>query len=401
MNKNFVSKKIKFLSNHGGDIRKVFMLGQKLKAENPNLKLIDLSLGNPDVDSPDEVSQGLLHLANLKENSSHRYMDAAGLPEIREFIANKLTILDKVDIDKNSVYLTVGAAGGLQILLRTFLDDQDEVIIFSPYFPEYIPYLLNINCKPIICSSDKNHLPNLDSFSKLISKKTKAVIINSPNNPSGALYDVTILNKISCILLEQYNKTGQIIHVISDEPYSRMTYENVQFSSILQHYPFSWVVRSFSKDLCLAGERIGYIAWRREIEKLIPNISDVFRNTSRILGYVSAPRLMQRLIPFIFEARANISIYEERMKAFSNILVKNNIELVIPKAGFFAFPKCPIEDDRLFCSELVNFGILCVPGSGFGSPGYFRASLTQPIDNIHLAALNIVQCKEFFHSKFK
>ncbi len=391
-----MSKKIISLSSHGGDIRRVFMLGQELKMQNPDLNLIDLSLGNPDVEHPKEVDQALISLlggnSTAKENPSHRYMDAAGLPEVRNYIASQLSISEGVSVVQDSVYLTVGAAGGLQILLRSFLDEGDEAIIFSPFFPEYVPYILNFDAVPVICPCDAQHKPNVEAFAKLITNKTKLVLLNSPNNPSGVVYPRDHLEKIFAVLNEKFKSTGQVIHVVSDEPYSRVIYKNEIFPNILPLYPFSWVVRSYSKDLCLAGERIGYIAWSESLLKQLPFIPNTFRNASRILGFVCAPRLMQSLIPHIYHERVDVDIYENRVSEFVDYLTKNGFNVVKPQAGFFVFPQSPIQDDRLFCDRLVSHGVLCVPGSGFGSPGYFRASLTQDISLIEEAARRIVDC---------
>lgn len=368
------------------------MLGQKLKAENPSLDLIDLSLGNPDVESPPSVDASLIELLNKKEKSSHRYMDAAGLPEIREFLASQLSISEKTAVTKDSVYLTVGAAGGLQILLRSLLDAGDEAIIFAPYFPEYMPYILNYDATPVVCPSDENHKPDLEFFANCITNKTKVIILNSPNNPSGVVYDEEYLKKLFAILTERSQSLKQAIHVIADEPYCRITYPQVHFPRILQLYPFSWIVRSFSKDLCLAGERIGYIATSENLYNQVPDMINIFRNASRIIGFVSAPRLMQRLIPYIFDLKVDVSIYEKRMTKFIQILKENDFKVTHPQAGFFVFPQSPIKDDRLFCEKLIQYGVLCVPGASFGAPGYFRASLTQDIELVEEAARKIVEC---------
>ncbi len=390
--KKSLSKKFTSLSMHGGDIRRVFMLGQKLKLQNPNISLIDLSLGNPDVEPPEEVDKSLITILKQKEKSSHRYMDAAGLPEIREYIAEQLSLSENITVNKDSVYLTVGAAGGLQILFRSFLEEGDEVIIFSPYFPEYMPYILNYNATPVICPCDENHQPNLEYFSKCLTNKTKLILLNSPNNPTGVIYSKNHLMSLFSMLTNHFKKLGQIIHVVSDEPYSRVAYCEESFPRILSLYPYTWIVRSFSKDLCLAGERVGYIAWSESLFQQFPESIDVFRNASRMIGFVSAPRLMQRLIPSIFNLKVNVSIYENRTDVFFKYLISHGFDVVKPEAGFFIFPKSPILDDRAFCNDLINFGVLCVPGSGFGCPGYFRASLTQELVLIEEAAKRIVDC---------
>ena len=382
------SKKFIELSHMGGDIRRMFMLGQQIKQENPNFDLIDLSLGNPDLEPPLDVMKSLQNLIMTKEKGSHRYMDFAGLPEVREYLAKELTKSEEILISQDSVYLTVGAAGGIQILLRTFLDANDEVIIFSPYFPEYIPYIENFNAKPVTVKCNENHEPLLENFAQKITNKTKAVLINSPNNPSGIVYSKNTLKKIIEILEERKMKYGQIIQLISDEPYSRVIFNDVKVNSLLKMYQHSWLIRSFSKDLGLAGERIGFIAWSGEFAQV--EIINAFRNAARVLGFVSAPRLMQRLLPHAYHAKVDVTIYKKRIELFIRILFEGGIATVAPGAGFFVFPKSPISNEYDFCEGLVKKGVLCVPGSGFGCPGYFRASLTQEIDRIEEAAHRIV-----------
>jgi aspartate aminotransferase len=386
---NFFSKKFIELSKMGGDIRRIFMLGQKLKLNNPDIDLIDLSLGNPDLEPPIQINNLLIHLLSSYEKGCHRYMDSAGLEDARTFLAAELTKSEKVKISSNSVYLTVGAAGAIQILLRAFLDKDDEVIIFSPYFPEYIPYAENFGAKPIIVKCDDTHQPIIQDFEKKITNKTKVVIMNSPNNPSGIAYSRETLESIISVLMKRKEKNGQVIQLLSDEPYSRVIYKEEKITPLLSLYRNTWLVRSFSKDLGLAGERIGYIAWRND--PAFAEAQNAFRNSSRVLGFVSAPRLMQRLIPMIYNTKIDVKIYEKRVESFVKILRTGGIDVKLPDAGFFVFPKTPIVNDRKFCEDLVNIGVLCVPGSAFGSPGYFRASLTQEQDKVELAAHRIIE----------
>lgn len=390
---NLISRKLLNLSQTGGDIRKIFMLGQDLKKKEPNRSLIDLSLGNPDLEPPSALLNGLIELLQSRELGAHRYMDAAGLPEVRRFLAQELSKSEQVPISENSVYLTVGAAGGLQILLRTFLDEGDEVIVFAPYFPEYISYVKNLNGTPTIVPCDDNHQPNLSKFEQSLTNKTKAIIINSPNNPTGVIYQPEILEGIIQILNDRREKTGHIIQIIADEPYARVAYEGKKIPKLLNMYDFCWVVRSFSKDLALAGERIGFIVWREDQSPLFSSAKDHFRSASRILGFVNAPRLMQRLLPFVFHYQVDVSVYQKRVDQFLSILKDAGISCVLPEAGFFVFPKSPISDDRKFCEMLINSGVLCVPGSGFGCPGYFRSSLVHNQDVIEQAAKRIVEFK--------
>lgn len=384
------SSKAKQLALLGGEIRSMFMLGQRLKRANPSLDLIDLSLGNPDLEPPFLVKEAFHTLLAKEDAGEHRYMDAAGLPESRAYLAKELSVSEGVSVVPDSVYLTVGAAGGLQILLRTFVDVDDEVIVFAPYFPEYGAYLLNYGAHGVIVNCDAQHQPDVNAFVQKLTLKTKAVILNSPNNPTGVAYTRETLQGIFDALQMHRKKTGHIVHVISDEPYWRVLYNPSQAFHILQMYEFSWIVRSFSKDLGLAGERIGYVAWSSELSKWHPSLLDVLRNSARVLGFVSAPRLMQRLIPYVFHAQVDLSLYQERVNLFVKLLQNADLNVVQPDAGFFVFPKAPIQDDREFCEQLVSHGVLSVPGSAFGVPGYFRVSLTQEKKIIENAANRII-----------
>lgn len=380
------------LSSMGSEIRRVFQLGQKMREENPNVDLIDLSLGNPDLEPPVEVKGELARLVQEEALGVHRYMDNAGYLEVREFLAQQLTKSEGVSICRDSVFLTCGAAGALQILLRTLLDPGDEVILLAPFFSEYRPYISNMGGVPVIVGSDDQHFPDLEKLSSALSVRTRAILINSPNNPSGALYPEEIIKSIVHKLKLHREETGRLVHLISDEPYARLIYSSVDHVHVLQHYPATWLVRSHSKDLGLAGERIGYLAWGPQLA--FPETLNALRNSARALGFVNAPALMQRLLPRVFSASVDVSQYQTRVNAFVDVLTKGGIDCVRPRASFFVFPRSPIPDDFSFTDELVHAGVLAVPGSSFGKSGYFRCSLTQPLEKVIAGAHRIVRCAQ-------
>lgn len=377
------------LSNMGSEIRRVFLLGQKLREENPNIDLVDLSLGNPDLEPPAEVHQEIVRLAQEQVAGAHRYMDNAGYPDVREFLARSLQQSEGVSLSRDSVFLTCGAAGALQILLRTLLDPGDEVILLAPFFSEYRPYVTQMGGGVRVVGSDASHYPNLNQLRESLSPRTKAIIVNSPNNPSGALYPESVLREIADMLSRFHDETGRLVHLISDEPYARLLFDPSELVSVLKLYPAAWLVRSHSKDLGLAGERIGYLAWGPELA--LPETLNALRNSARALGFVNAPALMQRLLPRVFNASVDVSIYEERVNAFVDILHAGGLECTRPRASFFVFPKSPWADDNLFTEQLIREGVLAVPGSSFGKPGYFRCSLTQPLDRVLEGARRIVR----------
>lgn len=386
IHENPVSHKMQVLSRIGSEIRNTFMLGQQLTAQ--GFDIIDLSLGNPDLEPPLLVKEKMQEVLSSEDANMHRYTDSAGLLDVREFLAKELTQSENVHISAQNVYLTVGAAGALQICMRTFLHDGDEVIIFSPYFPEYLAYAHHFNATPIVIDSDANHIPHLDQLEQKITSNTKLVILNSPNNPSGVYYSQVQLEKIFSILNAASKRFNRIIPVISDEPYTRLLYTEPN-PSMLALYPHTFLVRSLSKDLGLAGERIGYFVWRADIYKnsTTENLLDIFRNAGRVLGFVSAPRFMQRIIPHVFHSRVDIDVYKQRVDTFLEYIQGYGLSCVRPSAGFFIFPELPKgKKDLDVCLALAQKGLLCVPGSAFGKPGYVRISLTQPIAKIKAGA---------------
>lgn len=394
---DIVGQTCRTLSSMGSEIRRVFLLGQRLREENPNIDLVDLSLGNPDLEPPQEVSSELVRLLQEHEAGVHRYMDNAGFPEVRQFLAQRLSESEAVSLTRDSVFLTCGAAGALQILLRTLLDPGDEVILLAPFFSEYRPYVTNMGGVPVIVGSDDQHLPDLEKLRAALSSRTRAIIVNSPNNPSGALYPEPVVRSVAGLLQEHHLKTGRLVHLISDEPYARLLFNPADHVSVLNVYPATWLVRSHSKDLGLAGERIGYLAWGPQLASA--DTLNALRNSARALGFVNAPALMQRLLPRVFDARVDVSQYQKRVDSFVDILLAAGFECLRPRASFFVFPKCPITDDHAFTEALVRHGVLAVPGSSFGKPGYFRCSLTQPLDRVIEGARRIVECAHFKGSK--
>jgi aspartate aminotransferase len=389
---DIISHACRTLSSMGSEIRRVFLLGQKLREENPDIDLVDLSLGNPDLEPPSEVRNELVRLAQEQAEGQHRYMDNAGYPDVRNFLAGRLSKSEGIPIGRDSVFITCGAAGALQILLRTLLDHGDEVVLLAPFFSEYRPYVTNLGGIPVIVGSDGSHLPDFEKLRAALTSKTRAIIINSPNNPSGVLYPEHVVRGIASLLEAHRRETGRLVHLISDEPYARLLYNPQELVRVLEIYPAAWLVRSHSKDLGLAGERIGYLAWGPALA--LPDTINALRNSARALGFVNAPALMQRLLPRVFDASVDVSLYRDRVNTFVDILSRGGIDCVRPRASFFVFPKSPLTDDNAFTEQLVRYGVLAVPGSSFGKASYFRCSLTQPLDRVIEGARRIVECAQ-------
>lgn len=372
------------LAGLGSEIRRMFLLGEDRRRAHPEAKLIDLSLGNPDLEPPEAVTRALVEVASEFVPGAHRYMDNAGYPEVRAFIGRALSRTEGVTLGEQNVFLTCGAAGGIQILMRVLLDLGDEVVLFAPYFSEYVPYSVNLGAKPVVVPTDEAHLPQPEALEAALTPATRLVLLNSPNNPTGVVYPRATCEALFEVLRRHRERTGRVVHVLSDEPYANLIFKSSQYVPLLPLYDALWVVRSHSKDLGLAGERIGYLAWGKALEGA--STLGALRNAARSMGFVNAPALMQRLLPKVFDARVEISLYEERVNAFCDALEAEGVSCARPGGTFFVFPKAPTPDDRAFAAALLEKGVLVVPGSGFGKPGYVRCSLTRPLKEIQEAA---------------
>lgn len=372
------------LSGMGSEIRRMFLLGEEKRRAHPEVRLIDLSLGNPDLEPPESVRKALVDVASEVVPGAHRYMDNAGYPWVRTFLAQELSKTEGVMLGEKNVFLTCGAAGGIQILMRVLLDPGDEVVLFAPYFSEYVPYSVNMGARPVVVPTNSEHLPCPEDLEAALSPQTKLVILNSPNNPSGVVYPRQTCEALFEVLRKHRERTGNIVHVLSDEPYANLIFPGTDYVPLLPLYDAVWMVRSHSKDLGLAGERIGFLAWGPALAG--EATLGALRNAARALGFVNAPALMQRILPRVFHARVDTGVYRARVNAFCDILAAGGVSCVRPGGTFFVFPKAPTEDDRAFAASLLENGVLVVPGAGFGKPGYVRCSLSRPLEEVKEAA---------------
>ncbi len=374
-----LTKKISTYLEKSSWIRKMFEAGIEMKQKFGEDRVYDFSLGNPDLPPPAEVGQALQTIAQRSAASlSLGYMPNAGFAQIREVLARKVSKEQGVSADKDDLLLTSGAAGGLNCFFKAVLDPGDEVICPAPFFVEYTFYAENFGARlsPVPSRPDDFHL-DLESIARNISEKTRIVLINSPNNPSGQVYDLQELRELSEILRAAGNRFGRPILLISDEPYRFLCYDQVEVPSILPLYEQSAVISSFSKNLALAGERIGYILLNpglREKKTLMNGLV----LTNRILGFVNAPTIGQQILEFAVNAEVDVSIYDQRRQLLGDILTAAGYTFLWPKGGFYFFPRAPGGDDLKFLERLREERILAVPGSGFGFPGFFRLSFSVP-----------------------
>ncbi|NLI11853.1 MAG: pyridoxal phosphate-dependent aminotransferase [Peptococcaceae bacterium] len=354
-------------------IRKMFEEGERLRKIYGNDKVYDFTLGNPDAEPPAAFKKELKRLALEPVPGMHRYMSNAGYPETRQAIAEVLAEQTALPFDKNNIVMTCGAGGGLNVVLKTLLDPGDEVIILSPYFVEYKFYIDNHGgvVKEVPTTSEFQ-LDN-NAISQAITSRTRAIIINSPNNPTGVVYDSASLEELGKAIAAKETELGNPVFVISDEPYAKIVYNGITVPSVFKYIKNSIVVTSHSKDLALPGERIGYIAFSPLVEDpLLLMEGLVFCN--RTLGFVNAPALMQRIVTGLQRESVDIGMYQDKRDLLYNSLTAYGFKMVKPQGAFYLFPASPIPDDVEFVMAAQKHNILLVPGSGFGAPGYFRIS---------------------------
>ncbi|MBE3587938.1 MAG: pyridoxal phosphate-dependent aminotransferase [Thermoanaerobacteraceae bacterium] len=368
-----ISKKISGFLSGASWIRKMFEEGERLRAIYGAEKVYDFTLGNPDVEPPAAFKEELKKLANNPIPGMHRYMSNAGYQETRQAVADVLAENTGLSFAARHVVMTVGAGGALNVVLKTLLDPGDEVIVLTPYFVEYRFYVDNHGGVIREVPTGPDFQPDLPALEAAINPRTKAVIINSPNNPTGVVYGAACLAELGKLLDKKGQELGTTIYLISDEPYAKIVYDGLEAPPVFKFSRNSIVVTSHSKDLALPGERIGYIAVHPEmdgVDLLVEGL--VFCN--RTLGFVNAPALMQRLVAKLQREKVDVAVYREKRDLLYNHLVSLGFEVVKPQGAFYLFPRCPLPDDLEFIRVAQKYNILVVPGGGFGRPGYFRLS---------------------------
>ncbi|MGN0770971.1 MAG: pyridoxal phosphate-dependent aminotransferase [Christensenellales bacterium] len=368
-----ISEKMKKMIESGSAIREMFEEGKRLSAMYGKENVFDFSLGNPSVKPPACIGQEIVRIASDVDPSElHGYMNNSGFSSTRNAVADYFNKRYGTDYDEKNVVMTVGAAGGLNVALKSLLNPGDEVMVFCPYFGEYRNYIDNFGGKIVeVPANAPSFVPDMSVAEKLISAKTKAVIINSPNNPTGVVYDKSFLTALADTLKKAQDKWGSTIYLISDEPYREITYDGVQVEFLPALYDNTVVGYSYSKSLSLPGERIGYL--------LIPDSCADFEEliaacnvATRILGFVNAPSLQQKLVEKCLEETCEVGVYEENKKLLTQGLDSFGFEYVKPQGAFYLFVKSPVDDDKEFCKIAKKYNLLLVPGSSFGCKGYVR-----------------------------
>lgn len=368
-----ISEKMVGLVQNSSVIRAMFEEGKKLASIYGPENVYDFSLGNPSVEPPRAVKDAVIEIINGESaNLVHGYMNNSGYEDVRRAIADSINKKYATSFGEENIIMTVGAAGGLNVVLKTLLNPGDEVIVFAPFFGEYRNYVSNFDGELVIISPDTTTFqPGLTEFEKKITAKTKAVIVNTPNNPTGVIYSEETILSLAEILNRKQEELGTSIYLISDEPYRELVYDGAQVPYLTKYYKNTIVGYSYSKSLSLPGERIGYLVIPKEVDDF-SDVAAAANVANRILGFVNAPSLIQRVVAKCLDSEVDVSVYNRNRELLYNSLTEYGYTCVKPEGAFYLFVKALEEDDRAFCTAAKKHNILIVPGSTFGCPGYAR-----------------------------
>lgn len=378
-----ISEKMKRLAENNSVIRAMFEEGQLMAKQYGAENVYDFSLGNPSVPAPEKVKTAAREILEQEDSLMvHGYMSNVGYEDVRQAVAENLNRRFSTDFHAGNIIMTVGAAGGLNVILKTLLNPGDEVITFAPYFAEYGNYVMNYDGELVVVSPNtETFQPNLAEFAEKITPKTKAVIINNPNNPSGVVYSPDTCRELARILREKQHEYGTSIYLISDEPYRELVYDGVEVPFLTKYYANTIIGYSWSKSLSLPGERIGYL--------VIPSECDDFEMVytaagiaTRVSGFVNAPSLMQRVVARCLEEQTDVAAYDKNRETLYQGLLDCGFSCIKPQGAFYLFVKSPTPDEKEFVEQGKQYHILMVPGSSFACPGYVRLSYCVSYDTI-------------------
>lgn len=378
-----ISDQMLKLVNGSSAIRAMFEEGKKLAAIYGAENVYDYSLGNPSVEPPLEVKKAIYHILETEEpNLVHGYPNNSGFEDVRQAVAEHLNKKFGTAFSFENIVMTNGAAAALNIIFKCILNPGDEIITFAPFFTEYRNYAANYNATlTVVPANLETFEVNFDEFEKLITPRTRGVLINTPNNPSGVVYSEETIKKIAEVMEKKQAEFGTDIYLISDEPYRELVYENIEVPYVSKYYKNTFVAYSFSKSLSLPGERVGYLVANSEMadfEKMMYALNVA----NRVCGFVNANSLFQRVVPYCLDCKVDIEIYNRNRIDLYNKLTELGFKCVKPVGAFYMFPETPIEDDVAFCNAAKEFNLLLVPGSGFGCKGHMRLSYCVSHDTI-------------------
>ena len=368
-----IAEKMKPYVKNNSAIRMMFEEGNRLRAIYGPENVFDFSLGNPSVPAPDCVRQAIIDLVNEEEPTVlHGYMSNAGFEDVRQTIAESLNRRFGTSFAAKNLIMTVGAASGLNVAFKTILNPGEEVIVFAPYFLEYGAYVRNYDGKLVEISPDTaTFQPNLKEFEEKVTPKTRAVIVNTPHNPTGVVYSEETIRKLASILEAKQKEFGTVIYLISDEPYRELAYDGVQVPYLTKYYANTIVGYSYSKSLSLPGERIGYVAVNptcTDADLLVPMMSQI----SRGIGHNCPSSLIMMGVEDVLDETSDMTVYETNMNLLYDKLIELGFSCVRPSGTFYIFPKALEEDAVAFCNKALKYDLVLVPSDSFGCPGYFR-----------------------------
>ncbi|NRT78840.1 pyridoxal phosphate-dependent aminotransferase [Clostridium beijerinckii] len=378
-----ISNKMKSLVANNSIIRAMFEEGKRLSEIYGEENVFDYSIGNPNVEPPSKVKEVIFEILNEETpNLVHGYMNNSGYDDVRTNISDFINKKHNLQLSKDNIVMTCGAAGGLNIILKSILNPDDEVITFSPYFGEYGNYVKNFDGKLVTCPTNTETFePDLKALSEVITPRTKALIINNPNNPTGVIYSEKIIKDLATLLNNKQEEFNTSIYLISDEPYREIVYDDIEVPCILKYYDNTFIGYSYSKSLSLPGERIGYVVANSSMADFTDMMASL-NIATRILGFVNAPSLFQRVIAKSLDAEVDVNIYKKNRDLLYNHLISLGFTCVKPQGAFYLFPKSPIDDDKKFCEDAKQFNLLLVPGSSFGCPGHVRLAYCTSYEKI-------------------
>ena len=372
MGNDMISEKMIKLAQNNSVIRAMFEEGNRLAALYGRENVYDFSLGNPNFPAPEAVKTAITDIAGEYDPVAlHGYMSNAGFPDVRRAIADSLNSGFGTSFDENNIIMSVGAAGGINVVFKTLLNPGDEVIAISPYFVEYGNYVGNYDGKLVVVPADRRDFqPDQEALRAAVTPATKAVILNSPNNPTGVVYSAETINRLASVLADKENEYGTSIYIVSDEPYRDLAYDGVEVPFLTKHHKNTIVCYSWSKSLSLPGERIGYVLIPGEIDEY-RLVFDSAAIATRILGFVNAPSLLQKVVARCLDEKTDINSYDENRRLLYKNLTDCGFEPVFPQGAFYMWLKTPC-DDKEFAAAAKKYNILIVPGTSFACPGYAR-----------------------------
>ena len=367
-----ISDNIRAALDAGSAIRAMFEKGGQLKKRFGEENVFDFSLGNPNIAPPEKINAEIIRIVSENPADLHAYMPNAGYAFVRRAIAEKLGG-ENNGFCEEGVVMTCGAAAGLNITLGALLNPGESVIVIAPFFVEYVSYVKNHGgAVTVVPADEQTFLFDAERIKNAITDKTKAIILNSPNNPTGVVYPKALLTEMAGVLRAHKERTGRDIYVISDEPYAQIIYDGAQFSPMYEIFENAVTVSSYSKSLSLAGERIGYVAVSKKAADF-DALTNALILLNRVLGFVNAPALFQRVIYACLDESVDVSAYRKKRDILYNHLTALGFSCFLPQGAFYLFPRSPIDDDKKFCAEYaLKYNILLTPGSAFYCPGFFR-----------------------------